>query len=61
VLLERGARVDALNREDGTTPLHDAAAGGYCGILRLIADAARGQLDWGRAAGGAAAPAAAAV
>ncbi|GBF91066.1 hypothetical protein Rsub_03922 [Raphidocelis subcapitata] len=53
VLLAAGARVDALNSEDATSVLHDAAAGGYATILRLLVDAARDQLAGG--GGGAAA------
>lgn len=41
LLLARGARVAALNGDDGTTALHDAAAGGYTAILRTLVDAAR--------------------
>jgi len=55
LLLAAGARVDAINVEDGTSALHDAAAGGYARILRLLVDAAERQLDWRGV--GAAAPA----
>ena len=60
-LLDAGARADAVNAEDGTTPLHDAAAGGYAGIMRLVADAARGQLKGKKGGGGGGAGAAAAA
>jgi ankyrin repeat protein len=36
LLLQEGAKADAANPEDGTTPLHDAAAGGYAGIVQLL-------------------------
>jgi hypothetical protein len=57
LLLAAGARADALNPEDGTSVLHDAAAGGYTTILRILVDAARTQLLHGAdgpGAGGAA-------
>lgn len=44
----------ALNCEDGTTALHDAAAGGYTSIMRILVDAAREQLGKPAAAGAAA-------
>jgi hypothetical protein len=47
--------VDALNPEDGTSPFHDAAAGGFTPILRRLADAARRQLAWTGGGGGTAA------
>jgi len=56
LLLAAGARVDTLNAEDGTSVLHDAAAGGYTTIIRWLVDAAREQLD-GRGAAGAGAAA----
>jgi ankyrin repeat protein len=46
-LLEAGARVDELNSEDGTSVLHDAAAGGYTTIMRILIDAARKQMKKG--------------
>lgn len=36
LLLQEGAKADAVNPEDGTTPLHDAAAGGYAGIVQML-------------------------
>ncbi|GBF91034.1 hypothetical protein Rsub_03889 [Raphidocelis subcapitata] len=63
-LLAAGARVDALNPEDGTSALHDAAAGGYTAILEALARAARRQLaplDGGGGGGEGAAAAAAAA
>jgi hypothetical protein len=43
--------VDALNSADGTSVLHDAAAGGYTSILRALVDAARKQLKKPKAGG----------
>lgn len=39
-LLARGADPGVINRSDLTTPLHDAAAGGFAEIAALLADAA---------------------
>lgn len=55
-LLAAGARVDALNQEDGTSAIHDAAAGGYTEILMMLVDAAKQQLSWVQAADGGMAP-----
>ncbi|KAI8475925.1 MAG: ankyrin repeat-containing domain protein [Monoraphidium minutum] len=44
LLLAAGARVAAINAEDGSSALHDAAAGGHDAILTALADAARRQL-----------------
>jgi ankyrin repeat protein len=40
LLLQQGAKADAVNPEDGSTPLHDAAAGGYAGIVQLLLEKA---------------------
>ena len=39
-LIAAGCKLDPINSEDGTTPLHDAAAGGYAGIAQLLFDKA---------------------
>lgn len=39
-LIAAGCKLDPINREDGTSPLHDAAAGGYLGIAQLLLDKA---------------------
>lgn len=39
-LIAAGCKLDPINREDGTSPLHDAAAGGYLGIAQLLVDKA---------------------
>lgn len=39
-LIAAGCMLDPINSEDGTTPLHDAAAGGYAGIAQLLFDKA---------------------
>lgn len=36
LLLQEGCKADPVNPEDGTTPLHDAAAGGYLDIVKLL-------------------------
>jgi hypothetical protein len=60
LLLAAGADPGAVNPEDGTTPLHDAAAGGYEAILAALGAAAlrRAQGSPDRGAGAAAAGAA---
>ncbi|KAF6264846.1 ankyrin repeat-containing domain protein [Scenedesmus sp. NREL 46B-D3] len=40
LLLREGATADPVNPEDGTTPLHDAAAGGYAGIVQMLLERA---------------------
>lgn len=35
-LLAAGCAADVVNAEDGTSALHDAAAGGYLGIVQLL-------------------------
>lgn len=39
-LIAAGCKLDPINRDDGTSPLHDAAAGGYLGIAQLLLDKA---------------------
>ena len=39
-LVAAGCRLDPVNGDDGTTPLHDAAAGGYVAIAQLLLDKA---------------------
>ena len=39
VLLEQGARADVAD-EEGALPIHDAAAGGYLPLLRILLDSA---------------------
>jgi ankyrin repeat protein len=39
-LIAAGCKLDPINSEDGTTPLHDASAGGYAGIAQLLFDKA---------------------
>jgi hypothetical protein len=39
-LIAAGCQLDVINSLDGTSPLHDAAAGGYLGIAQLLVDKA---------------------
>lgn len=39
-LVAAGCKLDPVNSEDGTSPLHDAAAGGYLDIVTLLLDKA---------------------
>lgn len=37
-LVAAGCALGPVNTEDGTTPLHDAAAGGYLELVQLLVD-----------------------
>lgn len=39
-LIAAGCKLDPVNSDDNTSPLHDAAAGGYLGIVQLLLDKA---------------------
>jgi len=39
-LIAAGCKLDPVNSDDSTSPLHDAAAGGYLSIVQLLLDKA---------------------